>query len=181
MNKSKMYGLGLITLMMAPLGWILCGLPPFFTFLQLDSFSLFSCIKGMTLGCISGILMLIFTANQEASVQFHQQIQFVRSLKLNLVDCIFLSFCAGFGEEILFRIALQQWLHPLLAAFLFVSVHGYIRPKDWSTTKYGLLVFVFISILSYTIRTEGLWFCIAAHAFYDFVIFRFWSHYHSEY
>lgn len=176
MSKWKVYLLGFATLLMAPLGWLLCGMPEISEFLQLDHLASTWTAIGIEYGVAFGILMLIFTNTETARKSFSVQHQLIRSLRLNIVDILFLSLCAGFGEEILFRIAVQQWLHPILASIAFVAIHGYINPRDLDTTKYGLLVCLFILVLSYAISGEqGLWFCIAAHASYDFVLFYFWG------
>lgn len=161
---------------MAPLGWILCGMPPLIDFLQLDRvFSVWSGI-GIEYGFAFGIFMYAITNFDDGRKSFSKQLDLIQSLNLSITDILFLSFCAGFGEEILFRMALQQWVHPVLASFIFVAIHGYILPKDWSTTKFGLLVFIFICGLSFAVSSDqGLWFCIFAHASYDFVLFYFWS------
>lgn len=179
MSKIRIYLLGIATLLMAPLAWILQGLPDWQVFLKLNEIANSWSLLGIQFGFIAGFMMLVLTNNQEATDNFHQQIRLIKSLRLNLLDTLFLSFCAGFGEELLFRVALQEWLHPILASIVFVAIHGYISLKDWSTTKYGLLVLLFIVALSYAIKVQGLWFCIFAHATYDFVIFYFWSRYKS--
>lgn len=176
MSKWRIYLLGFATLLMAPLGWLLCGMPEISEFLQLDHITSVWTGIGIEFGIAFGILMLIFTNTETARKSFSMQHQLIKSLRLNLFDILFLSLCAGFGEEILFRIAIQQWLHPVLATIAFVAIHGYINPRDLETTKYGLLVCLFILVLSYAISGEqGLWFCIAAHASYDFVLFYFWG------
>lgn len=176
MSKWKIYLLGFATLLMAPLGWLLCGMPEISDFLQLEQLTGIWTGIGAEYGIVFGICMLIATNTETARKSFSVQHQLIRSMQLNIADILFLSLCAGFGEEILFRIAVQQWLHPILASIAFVAIHGYINPKDWETTKYGLLVCLFILVLSYAISGEqGLWFCIAAHASYDFVLFYFWG------
>ncbi len=176
MSKWKIYLLGFATLLMAPLGWLLCGMPEISKFLQLDSIPTVWTGIGIEYGVTFGIFMLILTNTETARKSFSMQHQLIRSMRLNIVDILFLSLCAGFGEEILFRVAVQQWLHPILASIAFVAIHGYINPRDLDTTKYGLLVCLFILVLSYAISGEqGLWFCIAAHASYDFVLFYFWG------
>lgn len=176
MSKWKVYLLGFATLLMAPLGWLLCGMPEISEFLRLDHIASAWTGIGIEYGIAFGILILIFTNTETARKSFSVQHQLIRSLRLNIVDILFLSLCAGFGEEILFRVAIQQWLHPILASIAFVAIHGYINPLDLDTTKYGLLVCLFILVLSYAISGEqGLWFCIAAHASYDFVLFYFWG------
>lgn len=176
MAKWRIYLLGFVTLLMAPLGWLLCGMPEITSFLQLDRLASTWTGIGIEYGFCFGALMLVLTNTETARRSFSVQHQLIRSLKLNFFDILFLSLCAGFGEEILFRVAVQQWLHPILASVAFVAIHGYILPNDLNTTKYGLLVCLFILVLSYAISGEqGLWFCIAAHASYDFVLFYFWS------
>jgi uncharacterized protein len=170
--------MGLVTLLMVPLAWLLQQMPPLPEFFRFDElFSAWTLI-GIEFGLLFGAIMLIATSAESAKISFRHQIQLIRSFRLNFVDCIFLSLCAGIGEEFLFRVALQEWLHPLLAAVVFVAIHGYIHPKDWEVTKYGLLVLVFIVILSYAINVQGVWFCIAAHAAYDFLLFWYWSRKH---
>ena len=191
MSKWKIYLMGFATLLMAPLGWLLCGMPEISSFLQLDRvFSVWTGI-GIEYGVVFGIFMLIVTNTETARRSFSVQHQLIRSMKLNIFDILFLSLCAGFGEEILFRVAVQQWSindvgetdgptkiggRPENFAIAFVAIHGYINPKDLDTTKYGMLVCLFILVLSFAISGEqGLWFCIAAHASYDFVLFYFWG------
>lgn len=176
MSKWKIYLLGVATLLMAPLGWFLCGMPEIGKFLQLEHILTAWTGIGIEYGVAFGIFMLIVTNTETAKKSFSVQHQLIRSMRLNIFDILFLSLCAGFGEEILFRVAIQQWLHPVLASVAFVAIHGYINPWDLETTRYGLLVSLFILVLSFAISGEqGLWFCIAAHASYDFVLFYFWG------
>lgn len=173
--------MGFVTLLMAPLGWLLCGMPEISHFLQLEKIASIWTGIGIEYGMVFGIFMLIMTNTEEARKSFSGQHQLIRDMHLSIVDILFLSLCAGFGEEILFRVAVQQWLHPVLASVAFVAIHGYINPKDWDTTKYGLLVCLFILVLSFAISgQQGLWFCIAAHASYDFVLFYFWGRNHGS-
>jgi len=161
--------------MMAPLGWGLSGFPNLSTFLQLDNFTSVWSIIGLEFGFVVGFIMILLTNIGSESASISAQITIIQSLQLSLVELLFLSICAGFGEEILFRLFVQEWLHPLLAAVFFVAIHGYINPKDWSTTKYGLMVLLFIIVISYGLKPLGIWFCIAAHISYDFVLFYYWS------
>lgn len=179
MNKIRLYLLGLLTLLMVPLAWLLQWMPPLKDFFRPDELLNTWTLIGAEFGIVFGIVMLIATSTETARVNFNYQIQLIRSLRLTIWDCLFLSFCAGIGEEFLFRIALQEWVHPIPSAIIFVAIHGYIRPKNWDITKYGLLVLIFILALSYAISVQGLGFCIAAHAAYDFVLFYSWSNYKS--
>lgn len=167
--------LGVLTLLMAPLGWLIVGMPSIATFLQLGKHSLTWTMIGAEFGFVFGFFMIVLTNIGSESTSISAQIATIKSLHLTVFELFFLSICAGFGEEILFRLALQEWLHPLLAAVFFVAIHGYINPKDWSTTKYGIFVLFFIIAISYALEPLGIWFCIAAHVSYDFVLFYYWS------
>jgi membrane protease YdiL (CAAX protease family) len=95
----------------------------------------------------------------------------LRSMNLNVGDAIFLSFCAGFGEELLFRSGVQYYLGIVLTSIIFVAIHGYLNPKNWRYSMYGLIVMPFILLLSMGFETFGLWFAISAHFAYDAVLF----------
>lgn len=95
----------------------------------------------------------------------------VRAMKLSPLDAFFLSLCAGIGEELLFRAGVQFYLGPLLTAIIFVAIHGYLNPFNWQMSLYGILVLPFILGLSYLMEYTGLWFCVAAHFSYDFLLF----------
>jgi hypothetical protein len=92
-------------------------------------------------------------------------------MNLNLVDKIFLSFCAGFGEEILFRVGVQHWLGIWITSILFIAIHGYLNPKKWRLSLYGILLLPFILSLGSWLSPMGIWFCIAAHFSYDLMLF----------
>lgn len=176
MSKYKVYLMGIFTLLMAPAGWVLNGMKPLTDFLQLDRINYTWLLIGIEYGLLFGIFMLIITNTENAKRAFSHQLRLIKSLNLNLFDILFLSLCAGFGEELLFRVGVQTYLHPVLATIFFVAIHGYLLPNDWDVTKYGILVTLFILSLAYALpREQGLWFCIAAHASYDFILFYFWS------
>ena len=180
LSKLRVYSLGLITLLMVPLAWLLQGMPPVADFFRPDELFVAWTLIGIEFGLLFGTLMLILTATAASKESFGHQIRLIRSFKLTIVDTVFLSLCAGIGEEFLFRVALQEWLHPLLVAVVFVAIHGYINPRDWETTKLGLVLLLFIIALSYAVYEQGLWFCIAAHASYDFLLLIWWSRYKPD-
>ena len=99
--------------------------------------------------------------------------QIVRNMQLNVWECLFLSLCAGVGEEFLFRSGVQFYLGPWITSVLFVAIHGYLNPMNWRVSLYGLVVLPFIVMISFALPVYGVWFCIAAHAAYDLVLFLF--------
>lgn len=179
LSKARVYLLGIVTLLMVPLAWLLQGMPSIGSFFRAGEIMHIWTLIGIEFGAVFAFLMLALTNTDDARDNFSDLIRTLQSMKLNLFDCIFLSLCAGFGEEFLFRIALQEWLHPLLTSVVFVAIHGYLRPRNWEVTKYGLVLLPFIVVLGYAVSEQGIGFCIGAHAAYDFVLFYSWSTYKS--
>lgn len=97
----------------------------------------------------------------------------IKPLQLNLMDIIFISFCAGFGEEILFRGAIQPWLGVWLTAIIFVAIHGYLNPKNWKLSVYGGFMTVAIAGIGYLADYAGLLSAMVAHTVIDiFLLIR---------
>ncbi len=102
----------------------------------------------------------------------------IDELQLGTSEIIFISLCAGVGEEILFRGALQPlaigWMGDHLGiwvtSLVFVGIHGYINPKDWRITVYGLFMTVAIAGLGYLTELVGIWTAIGAHTFIDYYL-----------
>ena len=95
----------------------------------------------------------------------------IGKMNLKIRDGIFLSLCAGIGEELLFRAGIQTYLGWEITSILFVLLHGYLNPWNWRFSVYGLLVLPFIFLISIGFYQFGLWFAIAAHFSYDAVLF----------
>lgn len=142
---------------------------------QFEKFNGYTILIGYVIGALYAYFALIFM-KMDFGVELPVNIErMVRNLKLNIVDCIFISFCAGFGEEILFRIGIQDYLGPIITSIIFVAIHGYLNPFNWRMSIYGIIVLPFIFILAYGLAEFGLWFCISAHFAYDFILFRIMS------
>jgi CAAX protease family protein len=141
--------------------------------LELENLTAYKLGLGIEIGILYAIVALLF---MQASVFKNMPTRIenvIRSMKLNVWDCIFLSICAGVGEELLFRSGVQLYLGPLFTSIFFVAIHGYLNPFDWRMSLYGLIVLPFILLLGYGLEEFGLWFCIGAHFSYDLVLFRF--------
>lgn len=103
-----------------------------------------------------------------------------KHLKLTVTKGILLSICAGVGEELFFRAALQPYLGIWITSIFFVAIHGYLNPWNWKFSLYGLLILPFVVLLSYGFEHFGLWFAISAHFAYDAVLFTFLVDQHSK-
>ncbi len=175
MSKLRIYILGLLTLIVFPA----VALTALYFFaektplevLEFPHFfhinSLWGFLWGVSFAFISGSLFNRPQFEQE----LNKQKKLLLSLRLTVPDKIFLSFCAGFGEEVLFRAGLQHWAGIWITSVFFIAIHGYLNPKKWRLAIYGLFLIPFIVSLGYALEPLGLWFCIMAHMAYDLVIF----------
>ena len=95
----------------------------------------------------------------------------IAQLDLSLGNIIFLSFCAGFAEELFFRGGLQPLLGLWLTSILFVAIHGYLNPRNWRVSIYGAAMVFFIAGMGYLFQEVGLISAMTAHAVLDVVLF----------
>jgi membrane protease YdiL (CAAX protease family) len=175
LKKRSLYILGLITLIVFPLPtfiglWFIEGIDPM-TLFQFENCSVYTVGLGLQLGSLYAFLALIvMRAKVFQSLPVRVETM-VRDMKLTFWDCLFLSICAGVGEELLFRSGVQFYLGPIITSVFFVAIHGYLNPFNWRMSLYGLIVLPFIFLISYGFEEFGLWFAIAAHFSYDLVLF----------
>ena len=138
---------------------------------QLENATAYPIIVGLALGVFYAILALFFMQAKVFEKLPSRIEQVVKDMNLTILDCIFLSICAGVGEELLFRSGVQLYLGPIITSIIFVAIHGYLNPWNWRMSLYGLIVLPFILLISYGFETYGLWFSITAHFSYDLVLF----------
>jgi uncharacterized protein len=103
--------------------------------------------------------------------------EMIRSFRLTKSEIVFVSICAGVGEEILFRGAIQPMLGVWVTAILFVAIHGYLNPFNWRLSIYGLFMTVAIAGIGYLTVYFGLISAIAAHTMIDIFLLYKLSHY----
>jgi membrane protease YdiL (CAAX protease family) len=176
-NKLFIYLMGIVTLVLFPIPalwalWYFAQIDPW-TVIDLQGFFHVHTLLGLEWGFFYAALCLAFFQGPHFKEELAQQHTMLRSLKLNKFDAFFLSFCAGFGEEILFRSGMQHWLGIILTSIVFVAIHGYFNPKEKRVSAYGFLILPFILSLGFWLSDLGIWFCIAAHFSYDLLLFLF--------
>ena len=98
--------------------------------------------------------------------------ELIQELHLKNYEIVFISFCAGVGEEILFRGAIQPFLGIWITAILFVALHGYINPFNWRLSVYGIALCFFIAGLGYMCEHIGLISAISAHFVIDVMLLK---------
>ncbi|MBI1193687.1 MAG: CPBP family intramembrane metalloprotease [Bacteroidetes bacterium] len=117
----------------------------------------------------ANILWLLYNRILDQPRHFFEQL--IRRFNITLPDIFFLSLCAGIGEEWLFRGAVQHWLGIWLTALAFVALHGYLDPRDWRISLYGVLMVVIVAGMGYLYNYSGLIAAMVSHAIIDIAIF----------
>lgn len=167
--------MGLVTLLGFPiLGYFLSyGLDftQIIEFLKLPSFAIIPVGYGLMFGFSYAFLALLFMDAPIFDSLENRMEHLMKQLKLTLGKGLFLSVCAGVGEELLFRASVQPYLGIWVTSILFVAIHGYLNPWNWRFSLYGLIILPFVVLLSYGFEQFGLWFAIMAHTAYDAVLF----------
>lgn len=167
--------LGLVTLVVFPIPTFLVhyyfnGIDPLQVF-QFHNLTFLKVGLGLEFGFVYGFIALLLLQSPVFEKLPNRIDHLVRAMNLSIGDALFLSFCAGFGEELLFRSGLQYYLGIVFTSIIFVAIHGYLNPKNWRYSLNGLIVLPFILLLSMGFEYFGLWFAISAHFAYDAFLF----------
>lgn len=127
-------------------------------------------LLGLILGLFIGLLAwwLIDRPYFNETREFFVDI--IGQFRLSWLEVILVSCCAGIGEEILFRGAVQPFLGIGWTSFLFVLLHGYINPFNQSLTVYGIFMVLAVSVLGYAAFQWGLVMAMVAHTVIDIVL-----------
>lgn len=126
---------------------------------------------GVAYGLITALLALWVISRDffKKEMKFYHSV--ISQLDLNFASIIFLSLCAGIGEEIFFRAGMQPLLGLWLTSVIFVLLHGYLNPYNWRISIYGIAMVFFIAGIGYLFREVGLISAMAAHTVLDIVLF----------
>ena len=94
----------------------------------------------------------------------------IGGLNLSNFQILYISICAGVGEEILFRGALQPFMGIWITSILFVFLHGYLNPNNLPLTFYGVYMVLVIAGIGYLAEYNGLLTSITAHFVIDWIL-----------
>ncbi len=126
---------------------------------------------GASYGLFAGLIAWRVATIPPVRQSLAPYIDLIRSLQLRTSDILFISLCAGIGEEIFFRGFLQEGLGIWWTALVFIAIHGYLRPTSWQISIYGISMVVLIAGVGYLREYVGLVSAIAAHTVIDIVLF----------
>lgn len=117
-------------------------------------------------------IMLVLNA-RFFETQKLKYINFVKNLKLNIPAILLISFCAGFGEELLFRFAIQRYFGIWPTAIIFIAIHGYLKPKKHTINIYGILMIFVAAGFGYLYEYVGIWSAILSHTLIDIILLTY--------
>jgi len=127
-------------------------------------------LSGLAFGTLAGFFAW-WLINQRSMLEIKMKYgKLIHNFKLNLWEIIFLSFCAGVGEEFLFRGVIQPYWGIWITAIFFVAIHGYLDPKNKKMMTYGLVMTLIIGLLGYMKNYLGLVAPMMAHFAIDVVL-----------
>lgn len=174
MNKSRLYLLGLVTL----IGFPFIGLIVIFIFeenpwdFQLEHHS--NIFLQLGIGALAGAIAG-GTAWKIIQLDFLKPTQkkygaLIKQFNMNYFDIVFISICAGVGEELLFRGVIQPYWGILITSIVFVAIHGYLDPRDWRISIYGVFMTLVIIGIGYMNDYFGIISSITAHFVIDLIL-----------
>ncbi len=125
---------------------------------------------GLLYALISSLILVYFLQKKMLDGTRYFFAKLMKKYTIGIKDIIFLSFCAGVGEEILFRGAIQPWLGIWLTSLLFIFLHGYLNPKDKPLFIYGTVLLIVSAGFGYLMQISGIIAAMTAHFFIDVVL-----------
>ncbi len=145
----------------------------FWEMLSWQHFNIKSVGIGLASGALAaglGLLLLQILPNTKIDELLNDVLS---SINPTWYHILFYSFCAGVGEEILFRGAVQHDIFLWPTALLFVLIHGYLNPKDKSLFIFGVFLVFISGGFGYLFKYLGIYAAISAHFLYDVIMFAY--------
>lgn len=174
--------MGLATLLLLPL----IALPilyfadiSFISIFDLRDSNPFSIVFFISAGIFFGLFIMWFGDLPFFENTLVEYEKMMANFKINTWQAFFLSICAGVGEEILFRGAIQPILGIWLTAIIFVGSHHYLyneKLNKYNTIPFVVMVSFLLGLgvlLGWIAEEFTLWHAIAIHFSYDLVQFMY--------
>ncbi len=181
MTRNKIFKLALATLIgFSLVGWLII------TFiLDIPNKALFDGKMSLTIQLGSGFAYGIITALlgwELVKIKYLRTtllffVDLIQPLKLSFVEIVLISICAGVGEELFFRGAIQPLIGIWITAIIFVALHGYLNPKNLKLSLYGIFMTFIIVGMGYLAKELGLLAAMMAHTMVDIVLIYKLSHF----
>lgn len=127
-------------------------------------------LVGILAGLGSALLAIFVISRAFFEKERNYYKNLINSFNWSPVAILFVSFCAGVGEEVFFRAGLQPLLGIWWTSIVFVALHGYLNPLNWKITVYGVLMVGVIACFGYLFQFVGLWAAIVSHSVFDLIL-----------
>lgn len=170
---SSLWFLGLITLIIFPLlAWLVLWFQniPFLSIFRISPKEVRTLPAFSAFGILFALVIIWFTEHPFFEKSMKRYTNLLSNFKLNYFYAIFLSICAGVGEEIFFRGAVQPLLGIVITAIVFVGIHGYFDLKNWKVNLFAIGLTAFIILIGWGASEYSLWHAILPHFTYDLVL-----------
>jgi len=125
---------------------------------------------GIALGLVAGFSARWLIQRPFMQVVNRKYSNLLGQFNLTWSEVVFISMCAGVGEELLFRGAIQPFIGVVLTSIVFVAIHGYLNPKDWRMSVYGIMMTGFIAAIGFAADWAGLIPAMIAHTLIDVIL-----------
>jgi len=169
----SLWFMAIATLVLFPmLAWLILFLAgaDFFAMFHFEWPDLFSLPTFFSIGILFGLLVIYISELPYFERSLSSYRNLLSNLNITRFHAFFLSFCAGFGEEVFFRGALQPYLGIWITAIFFVAIHGYFSRKSMPVNIFAIGLTLFIVVLGYAAKQYTIWHAIAGHFSYDLVL-----------
>ena len=177
MNRKSLFHLSIFTLFgFSLIGYILLHFTKsldFWEMLALPYFNIKSISIGIGIGVLSAVLGLALVQILPNGKLDHLMKGIMEDLDPQWYHILFYSICAGVGEEILFRGAVQHYIQLWPTAIIFVLIHGYLNIKDKTMFIYGVFLIFISGAFGYLCKFFGIYAAISAHFIYDVIMFTY--------
>lgn len=170
---SKLWFLGLVTLILFPLAaWPILHFQDksFWNLFRIEGNDWYTLPAYTAYGIMFALIIIWFTEHPFFERSMNRYKNILSQFKLNYAYAFFLAICAGVGEEVFFRGAIQPLIGILLTAIIFVAIHGYFSFKVWKVNLFAVGLIAFITLIGYGAEKHTLWHAILPHFSYDFVL-----------
>lgn len=168
--------MGLATLLVFPLlAWPIFyfGEISFLELFHVEYPDLFSIPSFLSTGILFGLFIIWLSELPFFENALTDYKTLLSNFKMTIWRALYLSVCAGVGEEIFFRGAVQPFLGIWITAIFFVAIHTYFSFKNWKKNLFAALLTLFIVWLGWGAQEYSLWHAMAGHFSYDFVLLMY--------
>jgi len=124
-------------------------------------------IVGVVFGLLAAILAHFIISRKWMEEVQAKYAGLIGPLKLGFWEILYISICAGIGEEVLFRGAIQPLLGVIFTAVVFVALHGYLNPKDARISVYGFFMVLVMIAMGVICDQIGIVSSMIAHTVID--------------